>query len=299
MTGANSGIGWHTAHELAAHGARVVLACRDIERAKQAADRIGRRTPAADVEVADSISPSMTSVRAFGGQWHEPLDLLVNNAGVMAPPRSREDPRTASSCSSARTTSAISCSPGCCCPRCWRRRAAGGDGGVHRASRRARRRRRREQRAAPTTPAGVLELQAGKPAVRAGAPAPEPAARGPAAHVDRRASRASAPPDWSATAKAWGRTASCGRSPRHSSRLFTQSAAAGARATLYAATHGRARLVHGADSASARPAAGSGRPAVPTLRPGREAGASAVEASARNSPGSATRGRRRASSRCH
>ncbi len=86
VTGANSGIGWQTAKELAAHGARVVLACRDVERAKQAADRIVSANAEADVEVAELDLADMTSVRAFGEQWHDPLDLLVNNAGVMAPP---------------------------------------------------------------------------------------------------------------------------------------------------------------------------------------------------------------------
>jgi NAD(P)-dependent dehydrogenase (short-subunit alcohol dehydrogenase family) len=87
VTGANSGIGWHTARELAAHGARVTLACRDVERGKQAADRIRVGAPAADVDVAELDLASMASVRAFGSGWTEPLDLLINNAGVMAPPK--------------------------------------------------------------------------------------------------------------------------------------------------------------------------------------------------------------------
>jgi NAD(P)-dependent dehydrogenase (short-subunit alcohol dehydrogenase family) len=86
VTGANSGIGWQAAKELAARGARVVLACRDVERAKQAADRIVAACAGADVEVAELDLADMTSVRSFGEQWHDPLDLLINNAGVMAPP---------------------------------------------------------------------------------------------------------------------------------------------------------------------------------------------------------------------
>ena len=86
VTGANSGIGWQAAKQFAARGARVVLACRDVERAKQAADRIVSANADADVEVAELDLADMTSVRAFGEQWHDPLDLLVNNAGVMAPP---------------------------------------------------------------------------------------------------------------------------------------------------------------------------------------------------------------------
>jgi NAD(P)-dependent dehydrogenase (short-subunit alcohol dehydrogenase family) len=87
VTGANSGIGWHTARELAGHGARIVLACRDVERGKQAADKIRTAVPPADIEVAELDLASMTSVREFGTSWAEPLDLLVNNAGVMAPPK--------------------------------------------------------------------------------------------------------------------------------------------------------------------------------------------------------------------
>lgn len=87
VTGANSGVGWHTARQLAAHGARVVLACRDAERGKQAADRIRSLSEHAEVEVAELDLADMASVREFGERWEGPLHLLINNAGVMAPPR--------------------------------------------------------------------------------------------------------------------------------------------------------------------------------------------------------------------
>jgi NAD(P)-dependent dehydrogenase (short-subunit alcohol dehydrogenase family) len=87
VTGANSGIGWHTARALSEHGSRVVLAVRDVEKGKQAADRIRSALPAADVEVAHLDLSSIASVRAFAGAWAEPLHLLINNAGVMAPPK--------------------------------------------------------------------------------------------------------------------------------------------------------------------------------------------------------------------
>lgn len=89
VTGANSGIGWQAAYELAGHGARVVLACRDVERGKQAADRIRGRLPSADVDVdvAELNLSSFESVQAFTSGWSGRLDLLINNAGVMAPPR--------------------------------------------------------------------------------------------------------------------------------------------------------------------------------------------------------------------
>jgi NAD(P)-dependent dehydrogenase (short-subunit alcohol dehydrogenase family) len=87
VTGANSGIGWQVAKQLARRGARVVLACRDVGRAKQAATRIQGSGPPVDVEVAELDLADMASVRAFGEGWQEPVHLLVNNAGVMAPPR--------------------------------------------------------------------------------------------------------------------------------------------------------------------------------------------------------------------
>ena len=87
VTGGNSGIGWHTCHELAAHGARVLVACRDVEKGKQAADRIRAKVPAAQLDVAELDLASMASVGAFAEGWTGPLDLLVNNAGVMAPPK--------------------------------------------------------------------------------------------------------------------------------------------------------------------------------------------------------------------
>ena len=87
VTGGNSGLGRATAIELARHGARVMLACRDIERGKQAADDIRSRVPDADIEVRHIDLADMTSVREFGEGYDGPLHLLVNNAGVMGPPR--------------------------------------------------------------------------------------------------------------------------------------------------------------------------------------------------------------------
>lgn len=81
VTGANSGIGFQTAKALAAHGARVVLAGRNPDATAVAAARLpGARAAHLDLAV-------MSSVRDFAQIWDGPLDLLVNNAGVMAPPR--------------------------------------------------------------------------------------------------------------------------------------------------------------------------------------------------------------------
>ncbi len=84
VTGANSGIGLHTARELAAHGATVVLACRNVASGREAA-----ATMAGSPRVEDLDLASQESVRAFADRWDGPLDLLVNNAGVMTPPRHR------------------------------------------------------------------------------------------------------------------------------------------------------------------------------------------------------------------
>ena len=89
VTGANSGIGLHTALELARHGAAVTLACRNTDSAAQAADRIREETGASP-QVARLDLSSLASVEEFAQGWSGPLDLLVNNAGVMTPPRYRE-----------------------------------------------------------------------------------------------------------------------------------------------------------------------------------------------------------------
>jgi NAD(P)-dependent dehydrogenase (short-subunit alcohol dehydrogenase family) len=84
VTGANSGIGFHTAKHLAAHGARVVLACRNEQAATEAAARIPGESSVERLDLS-----SLASVREFAARWAGPLDLLVNNAGVMRPPHHR------------------------------------------------------------------------------------------------------------------------------------------------------------------------------------------------------------------
>ncbi|WP_406381269.1 oxidoreductase [Streptomyces sp. NBC_01618] len=87
VTGANSGIGLVTARELARHGARVLLACRDESRGKEAASRIRTAVTGADVEFVPLDLADLDSVRACAAE-HTPdrIDLLINNAGVMALP---------------------------------------------------------------------------------------------------------------------------------------------------------------------------------------------------------------------
>ncbi|GGJ13013.1 oxidoreductase [Streptomyces brasiliensis] len=87
VTGANSGIGYVTARELARKGARVVLACRSAVRGSAAADRIVAEVPGAEAEFGRVDLGDLGSVREFAdGFSYGRLDLLVNNAGVMAPP---------------------------------------------------------------------------------------------------------------------------------------------------------------------------------------------------------------------
>jgi len=85
VTGANSGIGFHTAKHLAAHGATVVLACRNTDAGREAAAKMDGTVRVAELDLA-----SLDSVRRFAEGVDEPVDLLVNNAGVMYPPRYRE-----------------------------------------------------------------------------------------------------------------------------------------------------------------------------------------------------------------
>lgn len=87
VTGANSGLGYVTARELARKGARVVLACRSEARGRAAGDRIAAEVPGAAVEVERLDLGDLASVRDFADRLpYDRLDLLVANAGVMAPP---------------------------------------------------------------------------------------------------------------------------------------------------------------------------------------------------------------------
>lgn len=88
ITGANSGIGFYTALELARAGATVVLACRDAAKAEAAASRIRAEIPSGNVEILQLDLASLGSVRRSAEAELArglPLDLLINNAGIMAP----------------------------------------------------------------------------------------------------------------------------------------------------------------------------------------------------------------------
>jgi NAD(P)-dependent dehydrogenase (short-subunit alcohol dehydrogenase family) len=86
VTGASSGIGRAAAQALTAAGASVVLAVRDLERGRTAAASMPGETEVRLLNLA-----SLASVRAFAAEWSGPIDLLINNAGIMAPPLSRTE----------------------------------------------------------------------------------------------------------------------------------------------------------------------------------------------------------------
>ncbi|GAA4805710.1 SDR family NAD(P)-dependent oxidoreductase [Actinomycetospora chlora] len=87
VTGASSGIGVETARTLAAHGAQVTLAVRNTAAGERVAADIRAEAPDARVDVRPLELGDRGSVAAFVDAWSGPLDLLINNAGVMALPQ--------------------------------------------------------------------------------------------------------------------------------------------------------------------------------------------------------------------
>jgi NAD(P)-dependent dehydrogenase (short-subunit alcohol dehydrogenase family) len=92
VTGATSGIGFHTAKELARKSATVIMPVRDMKKAKEAAERIEAEVPNAQLYLAKLDLAEFDSVREFGRHLRQrygtgSLDLLVNNAGIMALPK--------------------------------------------------------------------------------------------------------------------------------------------------------------------------------------------------------------------
>jgi NAD(P)-dependent dehydrogenase (short-subunit alcohol dehydrogenase family) len=91
VTGSNTGLGYDTARVLAARGAQVVMAVRDTAKGEAAAARIRQLTPGAKVGVHKLDLGSLASVRAAAAAMaaeYPRVDLLINNAGVMYPPKS-------------------------------------------------------------------------------------------------------------------------------------------------------------------------------------------------------------------
>jgi hypothetical protein len=89
VTGGNSGIGFEAAREFARKHADVILACRDLGKARTAAAQIMSSAPGAKVDVMELDLSNLASVRGFSDAFHlerQKLDVLCNNAGVMALP---------------------------------------------------------------------------------------------------------------------------------------------------------------------------------------------------------------------
>ena len=110
VTGANSGLGFGLVRALSAAGADVVMAVRSRPKGEAAIAQIHETVPAAKLTIKQLDLASLKSVAALGEELAvegRPIDLLINNAGVMAPPQ-RQVTEDGSSCSSAPTTSVIS-----------------------------------------------------------------------------------------------------------------------------------------------------------------------------------------------
>jgi NAD(P)-dependent dehydrogenase (short-subunit alcohol dehydrogenase family) len=89
VTGANSGLGFEASRALAHRGARVILACRDFERGREAVEAIRAETAHGQLEIEVLDLADLACVRSIAARimtTHDRLDVLVNNAGVMAIP---------------------------------------------------------------------------------------------------------------------------------------------------------------------------------------------------------------------
>jgi NAD(P)-dependent dehydrogenase (short-subunit alcohol dehydrogenase family) len=89
VTGGGSGIGIETARALAGAGAAVTLAVRDVDAAESVARDIRKTESTDDVAVAALDLTDLDSIGAFASEWQGPLEILVNNAGVMHTPQER------------------------------------------------------------------------------------------------------------------------------------------------------------------------------------------------------------------
>jgi NAD(P)-dependent dehydrogenase (short-subunit alcohol dehydrogenase family) len=90
VTGASTGLGEETTRAVSGHGAAVTMAVRDIDKGLDAAERIRESVPGADLTVRELDLASLASVRAFAQEFlaeRDRIDVLINNAGVMACPQ--------------------------------------------------------------------------------------------------------------------------------------------------------------------------------------------------------------------
>jgi NAD(P)-dependent dehydrogenase (short-subunit alcohol dehydrogenase family) len=94
VTGANSGLGYHTAMALALKGAKVIMACRNLEKGESARQQILAMDPLVEPELWQLDLSSLSSVKTFADKFKassKKLDLLINNAGLMAVPFGRTE----------------------------------------------------------------------------------------------------------------------------------------------------------------------------------------------------------------
>jgi NAD(P)-dependent dehydrogenase (short-subunit alcohol dehydrogenase family) len=90
LTGATSGLGRYIAVQLAATGAEVILACRDLDRGRRTVEEIGQHATAVEPAVIEVDTSSPASIAAFAREFegrYDRLDVLVNNAGTIRPER--------------------------------------------------------------------------------------------------------------------------------------------------------------------------------------------------------------------
>jgi NAD(P)-dependent dehydrogenase (short-subunit alcohol dehydrogenase family) len=91
VTGANAGLGYETVIGLSQKEAKVIMACRNMEKAEKAKSNILDKLPHADLDIMQLDLASLKFIRAFADHFrnkYNKLDLLINNAGVMMPPKS-------------------------------------------------------------------------------------------------------------------------------------------------------------------------------------------------------------------
>lgn len=94
VTGANTGLGYETALGLASKDCKVIMACRNKDKAEKAMAKIRKEVPDANLEFIKLDLNSLKSVRDFAKAYKEKydrLDLLINNAGLMIPPLMRTE----------------------------------------------------------------------------------------------------------------------------------------------------------------------------------------------------------------
>ena len=93
VTGANSGIGFAAAQALVRKRAHVVMACRNLEKAEEALAKIREKISIASAEVIHLDLADLSSVRNFAKEFmgkHQSLHILLNNAGIMIPPKLKD-----------------------------------------------------------------------------------------------------------------------------------------------------------------------------------------------------------------